>query len=189
MRETTSLEEVIRLEQHFIESIKPNLNVDTEATGSGYHEPMTLAMREKLHKQRATPVYLYNCNDFALLYLFDSKQQIYDSLGVHHVTLNKCLDNGELYLGAFFLSLDPIQESSVENLITLEQLKSLVQDKRSKYEPTHPAARIIIAEHKGDSRKNLEFCSLNSLAKHMKGDRQVIRKYVKGETSGYYRGI
>ena len=29
---------------------------------------------------------------------------------------------------------------------------------------------------------------LNSLAKHLKGDRQVIREYLKGEKAGYYRG-
>lgn len=30
--------------------------------------------------------------------------------------------------------------------------------------------------------------SLNSLGNHLKGDRQVIRKDLKGEKSGYYRG-
>jgi cytochrome c oxidase subunit 1 len=54
--------------------------------------------------------------------------------------------------------------------------------------PKHPAAKAILAEFKDDSRKNLVFSSLNSLAKHLKGDRQVIRDYLTGKKSGYYRG-
>ena len=34
----------------------------------------------------------------------------------------------------------------------------------------------------------MEFDSLNSLAKHLKGDRQVVRGYLRGIKSGYYRG-
>lgn len=46
-----------------------------------------------------------------------------------------------------------------------------------------------MAEFKDDSSKNLVFPSLNSLAIHLKGDRQIIssrREYLKGEKSGYY---
>ena len=46
----------------------------------------------------------------------------------------------------------------------------------------------ILAEFKDEPTKNLEFNSLNSWAKHLKGDRQVIRGYLTGEKSGYYRG-
>jgi hypothetical protein len=38
------------------------------------------------------------------------------------------------------------------------------------------------------NKKNLVFHLLNSLANHLKGDRQVIREYLKGNKSGYYRG-
>jgi hypothetical protein len=38
-------------------------------------------------------------------------------------------------------------------------------------------------------KKNLEFSSLNSLAKHLKGDRVTIREYLTGKKSGYYRGV
>ena len=37
-------------------------------------------------------------------------------------------------------------------------------------------------------QKNIEFDSLGSLAKHLKGDREVIRSYLVGDKSGYYRG-
>lgn len=188
MNEKSSLDQVVELEQHFIDSLKPNLNVDLVASSSGYHEPMSQEMREKLRKQRGVPVYLYNAKDFSLLYIFESKQQLYSSINMHHNTLNDCLNLGKIYLDTFFFSLDLIEESIETNLLNLDQIKDLVSDKRDVYEVKHPAAKSILAEFKDEPKKNLEFNSLNSLAKHLKGDRQVIREYLKGEKSGYYRG-
>jgi hypothetical protein len=60
-------------------------------------------------------------------------------------------------------------------LLTLDEIKNLVNSQRDLYKVKHTAVKTIIAEFKDDSRKNLEFNSLNSLAKHLKGDRQIIR--------------
>lgn len=123
------------------------------------------------------------------LYLFESKQYVYNSINIHHKTLNDCLNTGTLYLDTFFFSLDLIKESpNNTNLISLDELKELVKEKRDKFIVKHPAAKTIIAEYKDDPSKNLEFSSLNSLAAHLKGDRQVIREYLKGNTTKYYRG-
>lgn len=92
MKDNSSLEQVVELEQHFIDSLKPNLNVDLVAAGSGHHEPMSQEMRENLRKQRGTRVYMYNVKDLFLLYAFDSKQQAYDLINIHHNTLNDCLN-------------------------------------------------------------------------------------------------
>jgi hypothetical protein len=188
MNENSSLEEIVKLEQYFIDTLKPNLNVDLVASSSGYHEPMSQEIREKLRKARGTPVYMYNVEDFTLLYVFDSKQQIYDLINMHHVTLNDCLSSGRLYLDTFFFSLDIIEESPKTNLLYLEGMKNLILDKRKNYDVKHPAAKAILGEFKDDATKNIEFNSLNALAKHLKGDRQVIRTYLTGEKSGYYRG-
>jgi len=145
-------------------------------------------MREKLRILRGTPVYMYSTKDFTLLYIFGSKQQVYSLINMHHVTLNNCLNSGEIYLDNFFFSLDLIDESPKTSLLGLDQLKSLVLDKREIYTVKHPAAKSILGEFKDDAKKNIEFDSLTSLAKHLKGDRQVIRKYLTGEKSGYYRG-
>nr|YP_009543492.1 GIY-YIG endonuclease [Coniothyrium glycines]AYU74382.1 GIY-YIG endonuclease [Coniothyrium glycines] len=145
-------------------------------------------MREKLRKQRGTPVYMYNVEDLNLMYVFGSKQQIYDTINMHHTTLNDSLNLGNIYLDTFFFSLDLIEESPETNLIDLDQIKSLVSDKRDIYDVKYPSAKSILAEFKDEPKKNLEFNSLNSLAKHLKGDRQVIREYLKGEKQGYYRG-
>ena len=186
--EKSSLEEVVQLEQHFIDSLKPNLNVDLVASSSGYHEPMSQEIREKLRRQRGVPVYIYDAKDFTLLYIFESKQQLYSSISMHHDTLKDCLNLGNLYLNYFFFSLDLIEESPKTNLLSMDEIQSLVSDKRDKYNVKHPAAVSILAEFKDEPTKNLEFNSLNSLAKHLKGDRQVIREYLKGEKAGYYRG-
>jgi len=184
----SSLEEVVKLEEHIIDSLKPNLNVDLIASNSGYHEPMSQELRKKLRKERGTTIYLYKGDDFTLLHIFESKQHTYNSIGIHHKTLNDCLNSGVIYLDYFFFSLDLIEESPKTNLIAIDEIKNLVNDKRNVYKVKHPAAKAILAEFKDDKNKNLLFNSLNSLANHLKGDRQVIRKYLKGENSGYYRG-
>lgn len=188
MNENSSLDEVVRLEQHFIDTLKPSLNVDLVASSSGYHEPMSQEIRERLRKQRGTPVYIYNAEDFTLLYIFESKQHTYDSISIHHKTLNNCLNGGAIYLDTLFLSLDQIEESENINLLTLEEIKELINKARNTYVVKHPASLTILAEFKDDSSKNLLFSSLTSLADHLKGDRQTIRQYLKGERSGYYRG-
>jgi GIY-YIG catalytic domain/NUMOD1 domain len=183
----SSLNQIVALEQHFIDTLKPNLNVDLVASSSGYHEPMSQEMREKLRRQKGTVVYVYEAETLTLLHMFDSKQHMYSSINIHHKTLGDCLDLGTIYLDYFFLSLDILESTNI-NLLALEQIKSLVNSKRDLYKIKHPAAKAILAEYKNDSSKNLQFDSLNSLAKHLKGDRQVIREYLKGTKSGYYRG-
>ena len=95
MDENSSLEEVVELEQHFIDSLKPNLNVDLVASSSGYHSPMNQEIRERLRKQRGTPVYIYSTDDFTLLYVFESKQHMYNTINIHHTTTptqSSCFD-------------------------------------------------------------------------------------------------
>src|ERR1700684_543472 len=70
----STLEQVVSLEQHFINTLNPSLNVDLVASGSGYHEPMSQKMRKILRKQRGTPVYIYEAESLTLLHVFDSKQ-------------------------------------------------------------------------------------------------------------------
>ena len=52
MDENSSLDEVVRLEQYFIDTLKPNLNVDLVASSSGYHEPMSQEIRDKITKRK-----------------------------------------------------------------------------------------------------------------------------------------
>ncbi len=185
----SSLDQVISLQQHFIDTLKPSLNVDLVASSSGYHNPMSQEIREKLRKKRGTTIYIYGAETLTLLHIFDSKQYMYDTIGIHHNTLHDCLDLGILYLDYFFLSLDLLENEKYNvNLLTLYQIKALVNTKRVLHKLKHPAAKAILAQFRDDVSKNLEFYSLNCLAKHLKGDRKVIREYIQGTKSGYYRG-
>jgi hypothetical protein len=78
---------------------------------------MRLEIRERLRKQRGTPIYVYSSENFTLLYVFESKQpsrrrrlregccaQMYNLINIHHTTLNDCLNLGTLYVDAFFFS-------------------------------------------------------------------------------------
>lgn len=188
MEEKSNLQQLVELEQYFINSLKPTLNVDLVASSSGYPEPMSQDIREKLRIQKGTAIYVYRVKDFSLLYIFKSKQHMYDSLNIHHISLNDCLNKGTTYLDTFFFSLDLIKEFNSSDMLTLNEIKTLVSEKRSTYNVKHPAAKIILAEFKDDTRNNLTFNSLNSLAKYLKGDRQVIREYLTGKKSNYYRG-
>jgi hypothetical protein len=80
---------------------------------------MAMEMREKLRAINGTPVYLYKSEDLTLLYVFDSKQHMYNTIKIHHNTLQDCLDVGTLYLDNFFLSLDKIDETTNTNLLHL----------------------------------------------------------------------
>nr|YP_005351177.1 orf966 [Peltigera malacea]AEK48305.1 orf966 [Peltigera malacea] len=183
----SSLDQVVSLEQHFIDTLNPSLNVDLVASSSGYHEAMAQEIRKKLRKQRGTPVYIYEAESFTLLHIFDSKQYMYNTISIHHKTLHDCIDLGVLYLDSFFLSLDLLETENVY-MLNLDQIKALVKTKRELHKLKHPASKAIFAEFKNDASKNLEFYSLNGLAKHLKGDRKVIREYIQGIKSGYYRG-
>jgi hypothetical protein len=185
---STNIDDLVKLEQYFIDSLKSNLNVDLVASSSGYHEPMDQEIRIKLRKERGILVYVYNITDFTLLHIFDSKQHMYSSINIHHNTLNDCLDTGSIYLDEFFFSLDEIEESNRINLLSLEDIIALVKEKRNNYIVKHPAAKAILAEFKDDINLNKEFSSLSSLTKALKGDRSVIRSYLNGTKSGYYRG-
>jgi GIY-YIG catalytic domain/Cytochrome C and Quinol oxidase polypeptide I/NUMOD1 domain len=185
---STNIDDLVKLEQYFIDSLKSNLNVDLVASSSGYHEPMDQEIRIKLRKERGILIYMYNITDFTLLHIFDSKQHMYNSINIHHNTLNDCLDTGSIYLDEFFFSLDEIEESNRINLLPLEEIMALVKEKRDNYIIKHPAAKAILAEFKDDPNLNKEFSSLSSLAKALKGDRSIIRSYLNGTKSGYYRG-
>lgn len=150
----SSLDQVVALEQHFMDTLKPNLNVDLVASGSGYHEGMSQVMRNKLRKERGTPIYIYDAETFNLLYIFESKQHVYNSISIHHNTLSSCLDLGTLYLDQYFLSLDLVESGNI-SLLTLDEIKTLILNTRNLYKVKHPVAKTILAEFKDDASKNL----------------------------------
>ena len=64
---------------------------------------MTLKAREILRTLRGTVIYMYDTKTQSLIYLSESKEWLYQNIGIHHVSLTNCLTNGNLYLNRFFL--------------------------------------------------------------------------------------
>lgn len=183
-----SWEQVLELEQYFIDSLSPNLNVDLTAGGyNGYHTPMSQKAKEALRKIRGTPIYIYDNVTKSLIFISDSKQWLYDNINIHHITLDNCILNGKLYLNRFYFSLDIISEFSYEAILTSKKLVLLLETAKSQYKPNHPKSKIILAENMVKSNLNSTFSSISQLAKHLKGDRSTIRNYILGRSKGLYR--
>jgi hypothetical protein len=115
---------------------------------------MSQEMRERLRKQRGTSVYVYEAESLTLLHIFNSKQYMYNKIGIHHKSLQDCLDIGNLYLDYFFLSLDLLETDNIK-LLTLDEIIALVNLKRKFYKVKYPATKTILAEFKDDISKNL----------------------------------
>jgi len=188
LKPSATWKEVIELEQKYIDLISPNLNVDPVAGGyNGYHTPMSQEAREKLRKLRGTPVYIYDTFTKSLIYLSDSKQWLYDTIEIHHVTLNNCLYNGNLYLNRFFLSLDIISEFPYESIISSEELRFLIKNVKDQYFPIQPASKKVLAENIIKPELTRSFSSIGEAGRILKGDRGTIRNYLSGKNSGFYR--
>jgi len=189
MNSDCSWDQVIELEQYFIDHLSPNLNVYLVAGGyNGYHEPMSQEARNMLRRLRGTPIYIYDVLSKTLIFVSDSKQWLYDSIKIHNVSLTNCLSNGTLYLDRFFFSLDIITEFPYESIIDSNELTSLVEITRSQYKPKQPASRIVLAENIIHPELTKTFSSIWELSRHLKGDRSTIKNYLNGKSKGYYKG-
>jgi hypothetical protein len=170
-----------------MDTLKSNLNVDMVASSSGYHSPMSDEVRKLLRKIRDTPIFLYNSQTMNLLHIFDSKQFMYDNLGIHATTLNRCLSDGSLWLDTFFFSLEDITEGSYDNIFTLEEIKDLVLNCRKNYKVLHPHTKSVLAENINHPELTKVYTGIAELAKALGGDRGTIRKYVDGTNPGLYK--
>jgi hypothetical protein len=187
LKSDTTVVEAVEMEQYYIDTLKPNLNIDLVASGSGTHTPMNEEARLRLRNQRGTPVYIYNTNTLELIYCFESKQHLYNTLNIHHVTLNNCLENGTLWLKIFLLTLEPIEEITSKNLIDQDQIIKLMKYYRSINSTFHPSSKRILAKNIIYPELTKEYKSLTSLAKDLKGDRTTIREYLNDTKPGLFR--
>ena len=188
---SSTWEQVLELEQFYIDYLSPTLNVDLVAGGlNGYHKPMSEQAKDKLRKMRGTPLYIYETNTKSLIYISDSKQWLQDNIGIYQIPLQKCLEEGKLYLNRFMISLDIISEFPYESIFTQEELLSLIESVRAHYKPNHPlpqASKQILAQNIVNPELSKTFTSIGELSRHLKGDRGTIRNYILGRSTGLYR--
>jgi hypothetical protein len=180
---TATLEEVIKLEQHFINEYRAKytlLNVDLVAGGrEGTHVPMSIEAKNRLRIMRGFAFFMYDTHRHSLIFKFESKQQAYSNIHVNHVTLNNCLYNGSLYLNRFLFSVDIINEFPFVSLINLEKLTSLIREKQLEKRSVQIRSVKIYAENVNNPKLSQEYPSIGSFVKAVKGDKNTIRSYLK----------
>ena len=71
MMPNCTTENAVELEQYCMDILKPNLNVDPVAKGTGYHEPMSQYWRDQFRKARGTKVFIYDRAHSELVFISD----------------------------------------------------------------------------------------------------------------------
>jgi NUMOD1 domain/GIY-YIG catalytic domain len=180
----------VELEQYFINTLAPNLNVDLVASSTGYHEPMSMEWSKYLRELRGTPVYVYDTATSNLIHMFDSKTYLYKKLKVDHRTLEKYLASGNPFLNRFLFSLTAITNFSVDALLTIDDLQLLFSQERANRDSSINDRSIsILAENIKNHKLSVKFSSLNACANGLKADRGTLRLYLQGKSNKpYFRG-
>jgi hypothetical protein len=177
--QTITLQELVKLEQHFIDVLKPALNVDLIAKPGGY-DP----------KDWGVKIYLYDKENMKLLYVFLSKESTYELINIDHRTLNKCLNEGNIYLNTFFFSKEIIGEWNNNNndLLHIKELKKRILEKRKIYNiKIQIKSKMILAENIKNPSLNKYYLSINQLSDELKIDRGTIRNRLNGKIKKLYK--
>jgi NUMOD1 domain len=177
----TSVDDIVCLEQYFIDLLQPDLNVDLVAGGmQGYHTPMSQEARNKLRHERGVSFYVYDTAINALVFMFESKQQAYDNINIHYNLLKNCLATGNLYMNRFLFSYVELEKFNLEAVLSIDDLSALFTEVRSKYQSVQPFAKKIYAENVLYPELSGTYESLNDLAKSLNVDRGTLRSYING---------
>lgn len=180
----TSLE----LEQYFIDTIKPNLNVDLIASSTGYHEPMSDYWRDYFRKARGIGIYIYDMTRGKLVFVRDSIQYIADHIGIHRSTILRYRNRSDLFLGRFHIVRDYIPELTNREPLDIIKFIELLNRVRKEFDKAkvQPKRKSILAEHIINPTLTKTYPSILSFAKAVKGDPSTIRKYI-GSNEKLYR--
>lgn len=145
----------LKLEQYFIDTLKPNLNVSLVANSTGFNEPMSEYWRDYLRKLRGIGIYIYDVTDGKLVFITDSIQYIVDNIGIHRSTVIRYTTDTELFLGRFLFLRDiscfPPKNRELNNTesMNLEEFKTLVSKSREEFDTSkvQPKSKQILAEN------------------------------------------
>ena len=180
---TATVSQVLEVEQFLIDTLKPDLNVDLIAGGmSGYHEPMSEALRLKLRQERGTSFFVYDLVTNSLIFSFDSIQYAVDQLNIHRATINSLLD-GEgtvSYMDRFIFCVDPMGTFKYDFSLSVKSLKRLFTEVRSTWTPIQPASRGLLAENVLHPQLSTTYSGISEFSRAIKGDRATIRQYLNG---------
>jgi hypothetical protein len=179
----TSLE----LEQYFIDTMKPNLNVDLVASSTGYHEPMSMYWREYFRKSRGIGIYIYDMITGKLVFVSDSLQYVTDFVGIHRSTILRYSQSTNLFLSRFKIMRDYITELDNTEPLSLVEFKKLLEEVRSEHDnaKVQPKSKGVLAENMINPTLTKDYPSILSFSRAVKGDVGTIRKYINSENKLY----
>jgi hypothetical protein len=155
MSPTSSWLERLELEQYFINTLKPNLNVALKAGGYyGIHHPMSKASRIKLRKERGHSIYVYDLHNLSnylsadqvpmnlvpyfnpvLIFISDSKKFLIENIKISAKSLKNCLETNSVYLDRFFFS---------STMLSVTQFFEIIKRKNIAFTPK--AARLNVID-------------------------------------------
>lgn len=182
------VDKMAELEQYFIDTLSPDLNVDLGM--SGYHGPMSQENKDKLQEERGVKVYCYDTVTNRLLYIFPSKTFLYPRVGIHNKTLLACLDTKTLYKGRFVFSTEAMSELSNNvntQMLSLENTVAFIKEVKSRHQKVQVTSKPVSAENVLHPNLSHTFSGINAFAEAVHGDRSTIRGYVNGTKRGLYR--
>lgn len=189
--ENGTSEDCLKLEQFFIDVLKPNLNVDLLASRSHYHEPLSQYWRDFYRKSRGTGIYVYDITSGKLVYISNSIQYLSDTININRRTVHRSRISDKLYLGRFHMVHDYIPELDNLNPLTTEKFRVLLENVRNTHDKAQvqPESKIILAENINNPSLTKTYSSIRSFARRVKGTPATIRKYIKLSHIGkFYRG-
>lgn len=125
MDNNATIQDILRLEQHFIDVLKPNLNVYFVASSS-------IKSTTKLGREKSTTIYMYDVQNSILLYVFPSKKQLYKMINIYHRILSNCLNTDTYYLNTFLFSVTKKKEYKEVKLLELDELNRLIVKQKEK---------------------------------------------------------
>lgn len=177
----------LKLEQYFIDTLKPNINVDLFSNSTGFHEPMSKNWRDYFRKLRGIGIYIYYITNGKLVFISDSIQYIADHIGIHRSTVLRYTTNTELFLGQFRFLRDILPELDNSEPMNLKEFKILVSECRDEFynSKVQPKSKQILAENRINSSITKVYSSISSFAKAVNGDRGTIRQCVNNKDKLY----
>jgi len=136
-------------------------------------------------KGRGTKVFIYDLPSSQLIFKYNSIQFLVDFAHLHRATINYYATTGEVLLGRFIISFEPISEKVNDYLMELHKFVDLLSSTRAQNNILAQPDRIpIFADNVLHPELSKEYASIADFSRAVKGDRGTISQYISGQRSG-----
>jgi hypothetical protein len=184
LKENYFANQELALEQYYLLHPEYNLN--------------TLRIVNDFSGARSKALYMYNEDCTKLIYKSDIWEDFIFKLGIHHSTLTKCIKYGELYLGKYIFSENPIL-SAIESELSVADIFNILEIYRSEMQKTKGRKIVIKSISDKDDIKTFDtitecvsylntiaYSSKTTLYRHIESGKSYqgyICEYISGKVS------